>query len=254
MHPTLTGRRFYLLHLWLPLLAALPLGWLLLVQGGDLWLADRLFAWEGGRWALRTSPFLQEILHVGGRRLSIASGVLLLIALTVSGLHKSLRSWRRPLLYLITATACAASAIALLKAVIDIDCPWDLARYGGQRPFIGLFATRPAALPSASCFPAGHASSGYAWVSLYFFFLTVRPAWARYGLWFALGLGALFGAAQQLRGAHFLSHDLSTLLICWLIALAFYRVLLHRSRPLRQAPKPGRTGSTQPPANEEPPA
>lgn len=123
MHPALTGRRFYLLHLWLPLLAALPLGWLLLVQGGDLWLADRLFAWEGGRWALRTSPFLQEILHVGGRRLSIASGVLLLIALTVSGLHKSLRSWRRPLLYLITATACAASAIALLKAVIDIDCP-----------------------------------------------------------------------------------------------------------------------------------
>jgi membrane-associated PAP2 superfamily phosphatase len=47
-------------------------------------------------------------------------------------------------------------------------------------------------------------------------------------LGFALGLGGVFGLAQQLRGAHFLSHDVWTLMICWLIALALYLPMLGR--------------------------
>ena len=36
----------------------------------------------------------------------------------------------------------------------------------------------------------------------------------------------MFGIAQQLRGAHFLSHDLWALMLCWLVALAMHRVML----------------------------
>ena len=32
------------------------------------------------------------------------------------------------------------------------------------------------------CFPAGHASAGYAWVALYFFFLAAAPRWRWLGL------------------------------------------------------------------------
>jgi hypothetical protein len=32
-----------------------------------------------------------------------------------------------------------------------------------------------------------------------------------------LGLGLLFGTTQQLRGAHFLSHDIWTFALCWSI-------------------------------------
>ncbi len=34
--------------------------------------------------------------------------------------------------------------------------------------------------------------------------------------------GLIFGISQQLRGAHFLSHDLWSLTICWLVALGFF--------------------------------
>jgi membrane-associated PAP2 superfamily phosphatase len=39
-----------------------------------------------------------------------------------------------------------------------------------------------------------------------------------------LGLGVIFGLAQQARGAHFLSHDLVSLGICWLCAAFWCRL------------------------------
>jgi membrane-associated PAP2 superfamily phosphatase len=35
----------------------------------------------------------------------------------------------------------------------------------------------------------------------------------------------VFGIGQQLRGAHFLSHDVATALICWLLSLGLYLVV-----------------------------
>jgi len=103
-----------------------------------------------------------------------------------------------------------------------MDCPWDLLRYGGTHPRVGLFGLRPAGLGRNHCFPAGHASGGYAWLALYFFFLAVRPGWRWAGLAAGACLGLVFGVSQQLRGAHFLSHDLWTIAICWTTALALH--------------------------------
>ena len=52
----------------------------------------------------------------------------------------------------------------------------------------------------------------------------MRPAWRIPALGVALAAGAAFGIAQQLRGAHFLSHDLGALALCVLVAGALARV------------------------------
>lgn len=54
-----------------------------------------------------------------------------------------------------------------------MECPWDLTRYGGDLPFVGLLERRPADMPDTACFPAGHASAGYAWLALYFFLAAI---------------------------------------------------------------------------------
>ena len=41
-------------------------------------------------------------------------------------------------------------------------------------------------------------------------------------------VGALFSLAQQARGAHFLSHDIVSALIAWLICLALSRLIILR--------------------------
>ncbi|WP_129138708.1 phosphatase PAP2 family protein [Modicisalibacter coralii] len=205
--------------------------------GVDFRLADLWYALEGGRWSLEHAWWTQRVLHDAGRTLSISMGAVLIVALVLSGVSPRWRRWRRPLGYLFLAVAASTLSVSLLKQTISMDCPWDLARYGGDRDSIGLFAARPADYPDTACFPAGHASAGYAWIALYFFFARVAPRWRRAGLAVGLGLGLAFGIAQQLRGAHFLSHDLWTLMICvtWSRLLALWLLPQphpgHRFRP-----------------------
>jgi len=215
-------------HLVWPLtLLALAI-WVLIVGHGDQWLADQIYHWQGGQWAHQDHWWLQEVLHRGGRKLSQYAGVLLLVALVVSCCHARWQHWRKPLLYLFLAAGFSTGLVSLLKHLTQMDCPWDLQRYGGLQPFIGLFETRPAALGNAACFPSGHASAGYAWVALYFFALRVHPAWRWRALGLSLTTGATFGLVQQWRGAHFLSHDLTTLAISWGVATLLFAWMFGR--------------------------
>lgn len=224
--PLAFDRDFLARHAGWPLLAFVFATVLLIPLRGDLWLADRLYAWEGHRWSLQQGFITQHLVHVMGKRLSTLGWYCVALLLIASGSFPRLKAWRRPLFFLLLATALSTAAVGTLKLWTDMDCPWDMARYGGSRPFIDLFTARPALLPRASCFPAGHASAGYAWVALYFFFLATQSRLRWLGLGTGLAVGLLFGFAQQLRGAHFLSHDLWTLAVCWSIALLLYAWLL----------------------------
>lgn len=198
---------------------------------GDLWLADRLYALEGHAWSLRHAWLTQHLIHQLGRELSIAAWLVVLAAWLVARFRRSAQHLRRPLLYLLVAVAASTLLVSLAKSWSNVDCPWDLVRYGGTRAYFGLFEAKSAGLARGMCFPAGHASGGYAWLALYFFFAMVRPQWRWWGLAVGLGVGLLFGIAQQLRGAHFLSHDIAAAAICWTCAVVTFRLLCVRTSP-----------------------
>jgi len=227
-HVSTATWRVYLMRPLL-ILALLALVWH--AAGGDLWLADLLYRAQGQEWALRHVWWLQDVLHHGGQKLSQCAGIALLLAFTITCCHVRFKRWRKPLMYLVLALALSSGLVALLKQLTQMDCPWSLQRYGGLRPFVGLFEPRPATLGRAVCFPAGHASAGYAWLALYFFALRTRPHWRWWGLGLGLLVGAVFGFSQQLRGAHFLSHDLTTLAICWCVAAGLFMCMFRGEEP-----------------------
>ncbi|QSQ31761.1 phosphatase PAP2 family protein [Xanthomonas translucens pv. translucens] len=219
---------FYRQHLWLPLAAALLVSGVLMGLGGDFWFADLLYRWEGGHWALKNAALTRSLIHHDGKLLSTVAWVATAGLAAWAWRRADSQRYRLPLLYLALAVALSTGVVSLLKSLTHMDCPWDLSRYGGHLPYIGLFEPRPAGMPHAACFPAGHSSAGYAWVALYFVALALKPAWRWPALAVGLGAGLLFGLGQQLRGAHFLSHDLWTLSLSWGVALGLYRVLLWR--------------------------
>lgn len=227
-------------HVWVPL-AVFCLLLALIARGGiDLALADGLYAWEGHRWALRQAFGTEILIHRAGRDLSLLAWCIILVAWLFSLRQEAWRPWRKPLGYLVASMLVATALVAWIKDWTNMDCPWDLARYGGARPFVGLFELRPVGLGRGACFPAGHASGGYAWSALYFFFAATRPGWRWWGLGAGLGVGLLFGISQQLRGAHFLSHDIWTLGLCWmtaaLMSLAFWPASTRDPVPAGDAP------------------
>jgi len=214
MHTSVDFER-HLLRLFYGWLFFIPIMLLFYLYDIDSHIADYLYHLEGGQWVLKDNVITKSVFHDDGRFLSELMGVLLIGFTVTAFLKKSLSHWRRPLLYLIAAVTASTVTVSLIKHAISMDCPWDLVRYGGDLPFIGLFETRPAGMPDTACFPAGHASAGYAWVALYFCLAVRAPGWKYLGLALGLGMGLAFGVDQQLRGAHFFSHDLYTLMICW---------------------------------------
>ncbi len=214
-------------HLLWPLFGFGLLFLLIVLTSADLMLADQIYHTSGGTWRLRDAWLTSGLLHEGGRTLvNVAAAVLLLMTLA-SLLLPRLRAHRRALMYLLTSALLSGLVINLLKQLTHVDCPWDLVRYGGANNYVGIFTRQPLAADYGACFPAGHASAAYAWFGLYFLARTYRPHLQAYALGGVIVLGLLFGIGQQLRGAHFVSHDVWTVAICWVIAtvayLAFFR-------------------------------
>nr|AAP51110.1 hypothetical protein [uncultured bacterium] len=110
----------------------------------------------------------------------------------------------------------SAAAVALVKSSSTTSCPWDLAEFGGLAHYVPHWDWWAQDGGSGHCFPAGHASSGFAFIGAWFAFRQ-RPALAWRWLWAALAAGLVFGLAQQVRGAHFMSHTLWSGWLCWLV-------------------------------------
>ena len=177
------------------------------------------FLHDGGRWAIRGL---------------VAASLVLWISTFA---HPRWRALRRPSLYFTVAMILAIGLVGLMKVLTNVDCPWDLQEFGGQFPYVHLFANRPDELRHAQCFPAAHASSGYALMALYFVAYEHGRRLARIGLATGLLMGLIFGIAQQSRGAHFLSHDVWSACITWLVSLAVYAFVFKARAWEPQAPR-----------------
>jgi membrane-associated PAP2 superfamily phosphatase len=121
------------------------------------------------------------------------------------------------------------AVISSLKQVSSSHCPWDLARYGGDQPYVRIFDTLPIGAIPGHCLPAGHASSALWLLSLAVYWLPAQARAARTAASVGITFGALLGFLQQLRGAHFLTHTLWSIWIACAIVV-FVIVALQRRK------------------------
>lgn len=202
------------------------------VSGLDLSLAR----WSGGPsgFALKDHWFLVNFLHDGVKKLAW----LLLLSLCLAvwwppGRFGSIDISRR--MQIAVTALLAAAAVVWLKSFSAVSCPWDLKEFGGQGYYQSHWANffHPDG-GSGACFPAGHAVNGFAFIGSYFALRHAAPKAARWCLAAAIAVGFGLGLAQQLRGAHFMSHTLWSGLLCWYVALAVDAALSYAVRAARQ--------------------
>lgn len=182
------------------------------VAGGDLALAQPFGTANGFPW--REQWFLVQVMHEGARRV----GWLLTLLLTLAvwwpvGVLRRLDTAER---FQMTASVLLAlGVVSLAKHVSNTSCPWDLAQFGGVARHVSHWALGLPDGGGGRCFPAGHASAGFAFVGGYFALRRKAPTAARWWLTGSLLAGFVLGAVQQVRGAHFMSHTLWTAWLCW---------------------------------------
>ncbi len=236
---------FGISHAWWPLLGfALAMAVILALDLDPRIARAWFFDARSGDW-LGSGPgdwWAHQLLHDAGRWLVRGIAAVALAVWAMSFGWTALRTWRRPAGYVVVAMTAAVALVGLLKAVSNVDCPWDLAGFGGERPYVALLAHRPAYLPRGQCFPGAHAASGYALMCFYFVLRDGAPRRARWMLAAGVAIGVAFSIGQQARGAHFLTHDLTSAAIVWCVQLALYRWMLVPGRSVLTAP-PGTQGS-----------
>jgi membrane-associated PAP2 superfamily phosphatase len=219
----MTDREFWWAHLRTPLFAFIILAVLCEFTSLDVLIAHKFFYDEShNAWLGANSWWINQFLHTGGRwtmRFIVVLSFLLWIA---TFMDAGLRPLRRASGYLCLGMIASVTIIGLLKMLTNVDCPWDLTQFGGNYPWVGLFADRADDLRQGRCFPSAHASSGYALMALYFALREYHRKLAKWGLALGLATGVIFGIAQQARGAHFLSHDVWSAFLVWLILLSLY--------------------------------
>ena len=210
----------------------------------DTWLIGRFYDANSLTFPLKSDWFLERILHQGFKNLMVLIS-LVMLALWLLGLKlcgsaahylrsalslqlgaysrpKWLLDYHRQFLWVFIAMLVSTSAISIFKHMSDHACPWDLLLYGGNKALIPLFGALPAGATPGHCFPGGHASGGFALIAFYFAFRDSVPKLATAGLVVAIVFGSVMGWAQMMRGAHFMSHNLWTAWIVWMIVLGLY--------------------------------
>ena len=175
------------------------------------------FAWRDAWWTSR-------VLHDGGRLL----GWLTLAALVVN----IWRPWwtgpsRRERVTWVLITLVCLLLVPAFKRISATSCPWDLQVFGGVAAYVSHWQFGVKDGGPGHCFPSGHAVAAFAFISGWFALRPHAPRAARWWLAGVLVLGVLFGWAQMVRGAHYISHTLWSAWICW-TACALLNALFNR--------------------------
>ncbi len=181
------------------------------LTGLDLQVAQMVATPTGFPW--RDHAFLTHVMHDGARKLAGLLVAALVVAVVYPvGPFRALTRERR--LWLLAVVIGGMVLPAALKRLSVTSCPWDVREFGGAFAWVSHWQWTRADGGPGHCFPAGHASAGFAWIAG-FFAWPAGSVMARHCLWGALLAGLALGLAQQLRGAHFMSHTLWTAWICW---------------------------------------
>lgn len=194
------------------LAALLLLGWDL--SGLDLVVTRWFGGPQGFPW--RDAWLTSTLLHEGGRMLAWALLAFLLVDAArpiVAGPSKAER-W-----FGVGATLASLLLVPSIKRVSRTSCPWDLQEFGGAAAHVSHWTWNSGDGGPGHCFPSGHATAAFAFLSLYFVMRSHRPRLAGHILLAVCTLGLLFGVAQLARGAHPPSHTLWSAWLCWSLGM-----------------------------------
>jgi membrane-associated PAP2 superfamily phosphatase len=220
---------------WLALALLALLAWE--AGGGD----RALSAWAGGSagFPLRVPGSWASVLHEAGR--GLAAWVLAALLLDAAWPQLAGRRpvaarerWTRRAVAL--ATVGTLLAVPAIKRISLTSCPWDVVDFGGQVPWVSHWAWSVLDGGPGHCFPSGHAVAAFAFYVPALAWRRSRPRAATAAFAGVSLAGAVFGATQLLRGAHYLSHVLWSAWLCAVIAVGVSAVIL----------RPASSGGLQP--------
>lgn len=192
----------------------------------DIMVQNYFYNFETKSWLIdKDEPILKLFLYDGLKQGLIIFGVFILILLIFFRKKEFVKEYKKGLIILLLSSIFVPTIVGSLKAITNTPCPCNIEHFGGEYPDIKVFDKYPEDFiqkSKAKCWPAGHASGGFALMALFFFFKNPRNQF--FGLIGAITLGWSMGTYKMLLGDHFLSHTIITMILAWIIILTIVKL------------------------------
>ena len=192
----------------------------------DIMVQNYFYNFETKSWLIdKDEPILKLFLYDGLKQGLIIFGVFILILLIFFRKYEFVKEYKKGLIILLLSSIFVPTIVGSLKAITNTPCPCNIEHFGGEYPDIKVLDKYPEDFiqkSKAKCWPAGHASGGFALMALFFFFKNPRNQF--FGLIGAITLGWSMGTYKMLLGDHFLSHTIITMILAWIIILTIVKL------------------------------
>lgn len=192
----------------------------------DIMIQNYFYNFQTKSWLIdKDEPILKLFLYDRLKQGLIIFGVFILILLIFFRKYEFVKEYKKGLIILLLSSIFVPTIVGSLKAITNTPCPCNIEYFGGEYPDIKVFDKYPENFiqkSKAKCWPAGHASGGFALMALFFFFKNPRNQF--FGLIGAITLGWSMGTYKMLLGDHFLSHTIITMILAWIIILTIVKL------------------------------
>ncbi|MGY0398346.1 MAG: phosphatase PAP2 family protein [Ostreibacterium sp.] len=186
----------------------------------DRQVQNWLYDFDKHQWIIYQNQLLHNLLYIGPRKTLIVFGLVILFCIIFSFTQKGLKlkSYCSGLNIVFFSIILVTSSVGGLKFLTDRPCPRDFSIYNGKIPYYQLLSERHSENTKRyRCFPAGHASGGFALLSLYFLFKGLGKK--RIGLILGLTTGWVTGLYKMMIGDHFIGDTVMSMLVAWMVIL-----------------------------------
>ncbi|MFA9372809.1 MAG: phosphatase PAP2 family protein [Poseidonibacter sp.] len=196
----------------------------------DIFVQNFFYDFESKTWLIyKNEPIFKFFFYDGIKVTLIFLALSLLFSLLFFRKKRLIKEYKKGLIIVLLSLIFVPLIIGSLKAVTNTPCPCNIEHFNGKYPNIKVFDSYPKDFvqeSKAKCWPAGHASGGFAIMAL--FFLFKKPLNQKKGLIIGLTIGWIMGIYKMSIGDHFLSHTIITMLIAWIIILIIAKFIYNK--------------------------
>lgn len=195
------------------------------LSGTDVWIQRHFYDSTTHTWRVDShNEVLAFIFYDGIKRLLIIVGVVLLIITLIFWRRPFFLFYRRGMMIVLLSSIVVPLVVGSLKALTNMPCPKSLEIFDGTYPHTCVwenYTAKECHLEQQKCWPAGHASGGFALLSLIFLLKSRRNKIIAGTV--AMVIGWSMGSYKMVIGDHFLSHTTITMIVAWLLILVIVR-------------------------------
>jgi len=185
---------------------------------------QKLF-FQNNKWLIdKNHPELKLLFYIIPRTITQITALSAMLVFLYAKYTNKEELWRKALVIFLSILVMTL-LVGFIKQLTNMHCPEAILEFGGDKPYIKLLQEFPYPLEKrGKCFPAGHASGFFSLIAFAYLINNRFTSIITYLIIVTIGL--ITGGYQIMKGVHYLSETIISLLLAHFITCIIIKKIL----------------------------